>query len=198
MLDEIFEFEFVGYRWFGDSLLVSLQRDGLIEERKYFLPEIKIKLTTRPKDDLRNFKSFYFHSTLPYAIFKYGDLVIMNKNGFHLMCYLDTALLWEKNYAGGFPKGIGASGLGYQDLTVDPKKEFVAFQVNSPGGLFRKPKSSVIEFDVLTGKEKLISRKGCKPRYSPDGFYLLFQKDITLSYVKVYDRINNQILSHYN
>lgn len=198
ILDEIFEFDFVGYNWHEDSLVVSLQRDGLITEKSYDVSEIRKKLVSRLKNDMSNLRTFYFHSELPYAQFDFGNIKIKNKNGFHLLCYSDTTLLWEKSYSQSFPKGIGMSGVGYQGFSMSPKKEAIAFQVNRPAKLLKKPQSSIVEIDILTGKETTVSKKGLNPSYSPNGRYLLYQNGITSSYSIVYDREKKQVLKHHS
>jgi hypothetical protein len=198
ILDEIFEFDLVGYNWHEASLVVSLRRDGLITERSYDVSELREKLLSRLKADISNLRIFYFHSDLPYAQFDYGNIKIKNKNGFHVLCYSDEKLLWEKVYSQPFPKSIGISGAGYQGFSMSPKMEAIAFQVNRPGNLFGKPQSSIVEIDILSGKETTISKKGFNPSYSSNGRYLLYQNGINSLSSIIFDREKKQILKHYS
>lgn len=169
LAEDISGHNFVGYAWKLDSLILYLEKKGVVSEKSVLWDSSIVA----PQGVLlrgSNLMSYYRLLEDPDAVYQCDDLTIKIRNRGHVTCYKGDSLLWEK-----YPRissfGIGTYGLGYQNPVISRDNEKLLFQYAT---YF---KHYLVEIDVLTGKETKIGRNADNTAYSysPDGNYILYR-----------------------
>ncbi|WP_292268613.1 hypothetical protein [Butyricimonas sp.] len=184
LAEDICGYHLVGYAWKLDSLILYLERGGVVTEKSVLWNS---SIVVPQRESLRdsNLMSYYRQLKDPNAVYQYDDLTIKIRNRGHVTCYKGDSLLWEKS-----PRissfGIGTYGLGYQNPVISQDKRTLLFQYAT---YF---KQYLVEIGVLTGKVTKIGRNSDEITYSysysPDGNYILYRA--RNHRFKMYDKIN--------
>lgn len=169
LAEDISGYHLVGYAWKLDSLILYLEREGVVAEKSVFW-DSSIVVPQRVSLQGTNLMSYYRQLKDPDAVYQCEDLTIKVRDRGHVTCYKGDSLLWEK-----LPRvssfGIGTYGLGFQNPVISQDKKKLLFQYAT------NFKHYLVEIDVLTGKETKIGRnaEGTPYFYSPEGNYILYR-----------------------
>jgi hypothetical protein len=175
VLDSIDHATIAGYNFIQDTLVVSLENQGVIETRKFKINDSLIaNLKDRHFFKITNFKALHYHVLdNPNTIYEYEHIKIINKNGLQLTCQINDVEVWRKSVTIWFFKSIGMSGYGYQNpkLSVDLKKVIVSYL--DPSLMYKT--NSILEIDVETGTVINKIKNSENPSYSNDSQLILYK-----------------------
>lgn len=159
-------FMFVGYNWDMDSLILFLEKDGIVVNKKLKITE-SLNIPYRNRIQEYNLERFWRdtgNNEISYQMDEY--LIIKDMKKSRIKCYKKDSLLWSIN------NNIRSTGVGYTSASpaFSLKRKVLLFQ----HGFFFNER--LIEIDLLTGKKKhLVSNaEGTYFAYSSNGKYVIY------------------------
>lgn len=175
-----------GYELINDTLHAYFEINGRLKTLK-FSDSMFAKLSGYE----HQLNPLYEETHVSPQVFSYKDykLVVGNQP----CLYENDNLLWGESCKEELPETTTSWLTGYIHPQISPKLNAILFELKRTPQM-APAKSSIIEVDIATGKEKVIA-KGKNPRYSPDGAYILFQDNAYADW-RIYSIEKGKIIDH--